>query len=307
VAPVPAFVDRAGNRIPALTASPGTPARVDLHVHSTASDGSASPAEVVAHAARAGLRAVALTDHDSLAGLPEALAEGGRLGVRVICGCEFSVAAPWGEMHVLGYFLPLEAEPLEGFLVRCRADRERRGSDMVARLNRLGVGIGFEQVQVEARGGAVGRPHLARALLKAGLVRTVQEAFDRYIGWGRPGFVPKALPTFQQVASLVRRAGGVVSAAHLRERATRELLAGLKAEGLVAVETRHPVHDPELRARLTDLALELGRTGGSDWHGDDPNLTPAGRLGGQEVPAEWLDVLERARPGRREPAGVTRD
>jgi predicted metal-dependent phosphoesterase TrpH len=276
---------------------------VDLHMHSTASDGALPPGEVVARAERAGLGAIALTDHDTLDGLPDALAAGARLGVRVIPGCEFSVQAPWGEMHLLGYFLPVGWSPLETFLGECRADRERRGSEMVGKLQALGLAIDLDDVMMEAQGGAVGRPHVARALLRRRAVTSVQDAFDRFIGWGRPGFVEKRLPTFRSVAELVHSCGGVVSAAHLKDRGTRAVLAQLKAEGLDAVETRHPVHDADIRSRLSDHAQALGllRTGGSDWHGDSPGMTPGSELGGQQVPAEWLAALERARPADREP------
>jgi predicted metal-dependent phosphoesterase TrpH len=266
-------------------------------MHSTASDGALAPAAVVRAAAQRRLTAIALTDHDTLAGLPEALAEGARSGLRVVIGCEFSVQVSWGEMHLLGYFLPLGWPPLEAFLDRCRTDRVRRGREMVQKLGGLGVPLTEEDVLREADGGAIGRPHVARALLRTGQVQTVQEAFDRYLGSHRPGFVEKRLPRFREVADLVHAAGGVVSAAHLRDRGHRGFLASLKEEGLDAVETRHPRHDPELRSRLTDVAiqLELCRTGGSDWHGE-ADLLPGAELGGQQVPAEWLAALERARP-----------
>ncbi len=257
----------------------------------------------MSRAAAAGLGAIALTDHDTLGGVPAALEAGERLGVRVIAGCEFSVAASWGELHVLGYFLPVGWAPLEEFLSRCRLDRERRGAEMVAKLQALGYAVTIEDVHAEAQGGAVGRPHVARALVRRGVVRGIQEAFDRFLGWGRPCFVEKQLPMFVDVSTLVHSAGGVLSAAHLKERGTRGTLAALQAAGLDAVEIRHPTHDAELRARLTDHARTLGllRSGGSDWHGDAADLTPGARLGGQDVPAEWLDLLERARPTPREP------
>ena len=224
---------------------------IDLHVHSTASDGELSPEAVVGRAARAGLAAMALTDHDTLGGVPAAIAAGVRLGVRVVGGCEFSVAAPWGEMHVLGYFLAPGIEVLEAFLTDCRADRARRGRAMVDRLHRLGIPVSHEDVLAEAEGGAVGRPHVARALLRRGQVASVGEAFDRYLGRGRPAFVEKSLPGFAEVADLVHRVGGVVSAAHLKDRGSRSLLLHLRESGLDAVETRHPSHDPDVRARLT--------------------------------------------------------
>lgn len=271
---------------------------IDLHVHSTASDGELTPAAVVGRAARAGLAAMALTDHDTLGGVPAAMAAGERLGVRVVGGCEFSVAAPWGEMHVLGYFLAPGIEVLEAFLTDCRADRARRGRAMVDRLHRLGIPVSHEDVLAEAEGGAVGRPHVARALLRRGQVASVGEAFDRYLGRGRPAFVEKSLPGFAEVADLVHRVGGVVSAAHLKDRGSRSLLLHLRESGLDAVETRHPSHDPDVRARLTEFALDLGllRTGGSDWHGDPVGDETHGALGSQNVPLAWLAALEAARP-----------
>lgn len=271
---------------------------IDLHMHSTASDGALPPEDVVSLAAGAGLSAIALTDHDTLAGVPAAVAAGERLGIRVISGCEFSTQAPWGEMHVLGYFLPLESSAVEEFLVRCREDRERRGNEIVERLRKLGLKVTREDLMREADGASIGRPHVARALLRLGAVRTIQEAFDRYIGWNRPGFVEKRLPTFKAVAELVHTAGGVVSAAHLRDRANSAFLAELKSQGLDAVETRHPVHDPDQRSRLTDMALSLGllRSGGSDWHAADQVSHPGAEMGGQDVPDEWLAELEGARP-----------
>jgi predicted metal-dependent phosphoesterase TrpH len=270
---------------------------VDLHVHSTASDGSLSPEVVVERARRAGLAGIALTDHDTVAGVPAAETEGERLGIRVVGGCEFSSAAPWGEMHVLGYFLPSHSAELESFLERCRADRVRRAREMVSRLQGLGVGLEFEDVLLQSKGAAVGRPHVARAIVRQGSAIHVSDAFDRYIGRGRPAFVDKRLPSFREITELVHSVRGVVSVAHLKERGTRSFLERLQREGLDAIETRHPSHDPDLRARLTTIALRLGlqRTGGSDWHGDPEPGESHGALGSQEVPFEWLERLDELR------------
>jgi 3',5'-nucleoside bisphosphate phosphatase len=252
---------------------------------------------VVERVKTAGLAAFALTDHDTLAGLPEALAAGERLGVRVIAGCEFSTSAPWGgEMHVLGYFLPVADRVVEEFLIRARGDRSTRAERMVQKLNAHGVALTLDDVAAVAGGGALGRPHVARALVAKGHVAHAQEAFDRWLGRGRAAYVDKKLPTFKAVAELVHRAGGVVSAAHLKDRASRGVLEKLKGEGLDALETRHPSHDPDVRSRLTDwaIALDLGRSGGSDWHGDGEEMRH-GSLGSQEVPLEWVEELEARR------------
>jgi predicted metal-dependent phosphoesterase TrpH len=266
-------------------------------MHSTASDGVLSPSGVVACAKAAELTAIALTDHDSVAGVAEAVTAGEAAGIRVIAGCEFSAASPWGEVHILGYFLPVGDDTVEGFLDRCRADRRRRAEVMCGRLQELGVEVDMESVLQEAAGGAIGRPHVARAVVRAGAAGDVNAAFDLYLGRNKPAFAEKVLPSFVEVAALVHAAGGVVSAAHLRDRATRPYLARLKAEGLDAVEVRHPRHPAETRSRIAGLAtaLDLARTGGSDWHGDIGPGEGHGSLGSQTVPDEWLERLESRR------------
>jgi 3',5'-nucleoside bisphosphate phosphatase len=270
-------------------------------MHSTASDGVLDPTGVVRRAAQLGLSAIALTDHDTVAGVPAAVAEGARCGVRVVSGCEFSTAAPWGEMHVLGYFLPAEHAGLNEFLVRCRNDRVRRAREMVQGLQAWGVDVTFEQVAAEAGNAAIGRPHVARVLVRLGKVASIDDAFREWLGRGRPAYVDKALPTFREVADLVHSVGGIVSAAHLKERGTRLTLTAFREEGLDAVETRHPSHSGEIRARLTALAAALGllRTGGSDWHGEENGEGGHAMLGSQDVPPEWLDTLDRSLSERR--------
>ncbi|HEU5217301.1 MAG TPA: PHP domain-containing protein [Gemmatimonadales bacterium] len=274
---------------------------VDLHMHSTASDGVLPPGAVVRRAAEMGLRAIALTDHDTVGGVAEAQAEGERLGVRVVSGCEFSTSAPWGEMHVLGYFLPVDDPGLNEFLSRCRGDRVRRAREMVQGLQAWGVDVSFEDVVTEANGAAIGRPHLARVLVRRGKVSSVENAFREWLGRGRPAYVDKVLPTFREVADLVHSVGGIVSAAHLKERGTRAVLTAFREEGLDAVETRHPGHSGEVRARLTALAAALGllRTGGSDWHGEEVGEGTHAMLGSQSVPTEWLDQMDQSIVERR--------
>src|SRR5437667_12024773 len=166
-------------------------ARVDLHCHSTASDGEYAPAEVVRRARAAGLAAIALTDHDTTDGVPEAARAGAALGVRVVSGCEFSVKAPWGELHLLGYFLPPGHERLEAFLATTRAARQRRAEQIVAPPRRLGVAIELADVLAAAGGGALGRPQVARVLVARGVSGHMDAAFGRYLGRGRPAYVEK--------------------------------------------------------------------------------------------------------------------
>src|SRR2546425_2886980 len=183
-------------------------ARVDLHCHSTASDGEYPPAEVARRAHAAGLAAIALTDHDTTDGVPEATRAGEALGVRVVSGCEFSVKAPWGELHLLGYFLPPGHARLEEFLAGTRAARHRRAEQIVAHLHRLGVAIEVEDIVRAANGGGPGRPHVAPGLVPRGGRVDTNEAVARYLGRGRPASREKPLPPPQQVAELGHAGGG---------------------------------------------------------------------------------------------------
>ncbi len=230
-----------------------------------------------------------------MGGVAAAAAAGQRLGVRVITGCEFSVRAPWGELHLLSYFLPTDDTALNAYLAQARSARERRGQQMVEKLQRLGIEIDLEDLAVQVGNGAVGRPHVARALVDSGAVVDFEEAFDRYLGRGRPAFVAKPLPALREVADLVHQVGGLVVAAHLGDRGHETQLRAFKADGLDGVEVRHPSHAKHVEARLVKLAraLDLAVSGGSDWHGEaDPALAHA-PLGGMEIPIEWLEDLER--------------
>ena len=264
-------------------------------MHSTASDGACTPADVVVRAAAAGLTVIALTDHDTLGGIPEAVAAGAAHGLRVIPGCEFSVRAGWGEMHLLAYFLPPDDASVGGFLQDQRDKRLTRASRMVTALGRVGVELSVDEVLTEAGAGAVGRPHVARALVRRGYVDDVPDAFRRYIGWRRPAFVPKELPAVEAVTSLVRQAGGVTSAAHLGDRATRRSIARLRRQGVDAIEARHPLHDTVRAAQIEDLAVGAGLlcSGGTDWHGEPVGEANRAPLGSIVVPEAWLEGLER--------------
>jgi predicted metal-dependent phosphoesterase TrpH len=245
----------------------------------------------------AGLAAIALTDHDTVAGVAEATRSGDALGIRVVSGCEFSVKAPWGELHVLGYFLPVGHQRLEHFLHETRDARRRRGEQMVAKLQHLGLEIDLEAVVSQAGGGALGRPHVARALVEGGFTTSVTEAFSRWLGRGRPAFVDKPLPEVERVTELVHAVGGLAIAAHLGTHGTDEHLRRFKEQGVDGIEVRHPSHSTATERRLLHLAQRLGMaiSGGSDWHGEiDPGEHHA-PLGASAVPLEWLERLEQRR------------
>jgi len=252
---------------------------------------------VAARAHEANLVAIALTDHDTLDGVSAATAAAAPLGLRIVPGCEFSVKAPWGEMHLLGYFLTPGHQALEAFLVETREARKRRGHEMVERLKRAGVPIDLADVEAEAKDGALGRPHVARALIRRGAADDFSDAFARFLGRGKPGYVPKPLPTLDRVTGLIHEVGGVAVAAHLGEHGTEPQLRQFQTAGLDGVEIRHPRHSPAAEARLGRLAEKLGLavSGGSDWHGDGDEGASHAALGGMDVPVEWLERLEERR------------
>jgi 3',5'-nucleoside bisphosphate phosphatase len=259
---------------------------VDLHAHSTASDGSRAPADVIREAKRIGLAAIALTDHDTVAGIPEAISVGVDLGVRVVPGVELSAVEGDVETHILGLHLS-DTRELEAKLVALREMRRTRAERMVHRLNELGVRIEFAAVLEQAAGGAIGRPHVARAMIAEGWAVDFRDAFDRYLGNGRPAYVTKERLAVADATALIHRAGGLAILAHPSHSGTLERIAAFVDQGMDGVEVRHPSHSAEDTARLAALVehFSLVPSGGSDWHGssDGPRT-----LGMMRVPAEWL-------------------
>ena len=248
--------------------------RIDLHAHSTASDGTDEPAVVVRRAREAGLDVVALTDHDTVAG-HDAAEAALPPGLTLVRGAELSCVWEGSSLHLLAYLFSPSSPELAGELDLLRTDRERRAREMVARLVALGVPVTYERVAALAAGGAVGRPHVARAMVEAGVVGSVGEAFtDEWIGSEGRAYVDKyALDPCRAVA-LVRAAGGVAVFAHpgaaKRGRVLpAEAVEALAEAGLAGLEVDHPDHDPETRERLRDQARALGLlvTGSSDDHG----------------------------------------
>jgi len=248
---------------------------IDLHVHSTASDGSYRPAEVVRLAKDAGLQAMALTDHDTTDGLAEAVAAGAELGVEVIPGVEISAQFTDDTMHILGYCIDYQSGKLAERLAVLKLARKERNPKIVAKLNALGLAINMEQVERLSGGGQVGRPHIARALLESGYVSSMQQAFDIFLGYGGKAYVGKFRFPPAEAMEMIREAGGVPVLAHPftlglgSAMALKEVLLDLKAQGLAGIETFYAEHTPEQEALYLKLAQELGLlvTGGSDFHG----------------------------------------
>ncbi|MEO5589030.1 MAG: PHP domain-containing protein [Gemmatimonadaceae bacterium] len=261
-------------------------------MHSTASDGSLAPSAVVEAARAAGLRAIALTDHDTMGGVEEAQLAAQPFGLRVIPGVELSAHDGPGEIHLLALHVS-RPDLMESQLSVFRDGREVRAQGIVERLRHLGVNVELEAVMEEAAGGAVGRPHVARALIRGGHVKSSREAFDRYLGAGRPGFIPKTRLEAGDAIALGHAAGAIVIWAHPGPEGRREKLEPLVALGLDGIEVRHPGHNAEDTSRLGALADFFGvlPSGGSDWHGsaDGPRT-----IGCMHIPHEWLEQQDIA-------------
>jgi predicted metal-dependent phosphoesterase TrpH len=274
---------------------------VDLHTHSTASDGVYSPTELIQHAKEVGLRVLALTDHDSTEGIPEAMRAAQNLGIELIPGIEVNTDVGGGEVHMLGYFVEYERPAFQAVLKTLREARIRRGQRMVELLNEQGVHIEWERVREIAQG-AVGRPHVARALLEAGYVQSIGEAFDKYIGTNCPAYVPRYKLTHEDAVRLIASANGLPVIAHpitlpgLEE--LRRWLPGLCAVGLVGLETYYGPYTEQDEQALLALANEyhLIPTGGTDFHGPGIHPTP---LGGRYVPYEAVERLKAEAEKRR--------
>ncbi|MHB9075178.1 MAG: PHP domain-containing protein [Desulfobaccales bacterium] len=254
---------------------------MDLHVHSTASDGSYPPAEVVRQAKVGGLTAIALTDHDTVDGLAEAVAAGERLGVEVIPGVEISAQCPGGTMHILGLFIEYHDGRLDERLAVLKQARIERNPLIIKKLNDLGVHITMARVEEISGGGQVGRPHIARALMEAGYVKSIQEAFDTYLRMGGKAYVSKFRFPPDQALAMIREAQGIPVLAHpftlnLGAFALKNRIVELKGLGLAGLEVFYSEHSSEQEALYFKLARELDLlvSGGSDFHGQNkPEIT----------------------------------
>lgn len=288
-----------------MSASAATPTLergIDLHLHSTASDGSQTPAEVVAAALVAHLRAIALTDHDTVAGIPDAEETAQGTPLIIIRGVELSAYEGADEFHILGLHLS-DVVHMETRLTVFRDARRDRAIRIVERLNGVGVRITFDDVlSLAGDAAALGRPHIARALVENGWARDLRDAFDRYLGQGRPGYLDKHRLLISDAIELIHECGGLAVFAHPGSVGTRARIEAFAKVGLDGVEVIHPSHSADDRARLLALADHFGLvpSGGSDSHGASEGSR---MLGAMTVPTAWLTVqLERV--AQRQRAGA---
>ena len=279
---------------------------IDLHTHSSVSDGSESPERIVELAHEVGCSAVALTDHDSLAGLARAQAKADELGIRLVPGCEVScVPVAGGGVHVLVYFVDDPATPLGVELARLRDDRRDRNLALVERLHQLQIPVTMAQVATYAGSDeGIGRPHFARALVDMGVVDSMDDAFERYLAHGGEAYIPKSRLTVADVCRLAIDSGGVAVIAHpttvgLTGAALAAAVGEMATAGLVGLEAIYGRYSPQLRTDMGNLARRFGLvpTGGSDFHGaNKPDLFVGTGTGDLKVPDRVLEQLDAARP-----------
>lgn len=282
---------------------------IDLHLHSTCSDGSERPERIVELAHAAGCHAIALTDHDTIAGVGAAQRRGSELDIEVIAGCEISSKHPAGSMHLLCHFLDDPTSPLVAELSTLISDRAARNVALCSRLVALGLPISYAEVLAEAgrepgREEGIGRPHFAAVLVRNGVVDSIEEAFARYLGAGTPGYVAKQRVTAEEVITLARRSGAVITLAHplslgLTASELDEVVGSLALAGLVGLESYYGRYDQATRDTLAALAARNGlvATGGSDFHGTyKPDLFVGTGRGDLHVDDAILETLRRRRP-----------
>jgi len=276
--------------------------QADLHTHTTASDGLHRPADNVRMAKEAGLGGIAITDHDTVAGIEEALREGEKLGIAVVPGVEISTAYEGTEIHVLGYYMNVEDPVFLARLADQRKVRDARNEGILARLGELGIQVSMEELREiagrsESPEETIGRPHIADALVRRGVVGTIQEAFDRYLAKGRAAYVdPPPRITPMEAYRWIKEAGGAAIVAHPGLYRREELAPVLLDGGADGVEAYHSDHSPEQEERYLQLAISRGKivTGGSDFHGARKGGVYHGPIGNRTVEMSVLEQLRSA-------------
>ena len=272
---------------------------IDLHTHSTFSDGSLTPAELVERARQARVTALALTDHDGMMGIDGFLAACAAAGIRGVPGVEISVEFGPGTLHLLGFFLDHRNAAVEAALAKLRDSRVDRNRVILEKLQRLGCGLAWEDVAKFAAEDVVGRPHFALALIEKGAVKDKDEAFDRLLGKGKPAYANRFRLSVSESIGLIRQAGGVPVLAHpftlgYERRRLREFVAELARQGLQGIEAYYPEHNPDQQKQCLAIAAECGLavSGGSDFHGSiNPDIHLGTGFGGLVVPDTLVDLL----------------
>ena len=284
---------------------PDSNLKIDLHTHSNASDGELTPAELVRLALERGLTTIALTDHDSVSNIDATMGAARGTSLQIVPGVELSADVPEGEVHVLGYFIDWRDAHFLSMLDKFRDGRYGRAEKMAKKLTALGAPISFERVKAIAGDAAIGRPHVAQALVEAGHVATVTEAFDKYIGRTGPAYVERFRLTPEDGVALILRAGGVPVLAHPRE--VTDWIFPLVKAGMLGLEVYYGMYDDATRAELARLAKQYGliATGGSDFHGLN-KMGHLGGLGGTYVPPEVVERLRKKADAVKEENSASR-
>jgi len=287
---------------------------IDLHTHSTASDGSCTPERLIDLAVGLGLSALALTDHDTLDGLPRARARAEGSGLSLVPGVEIEIECDTGEFHLLGLGIAGDVGPLSEALSRVQEARRGRNERMAAKLQAAGFPITMREVAQAAGGDIVSRAHFAQVLVRKKVVGSIDGVFKKLLGKGMPFYEPRACLTLPEATGLIRQAGGMAVIAHpvslgLRGPALRTFATACRDQGVGGIEAWHPNHSVKEGRRLERLALSLGMavTGGSDFHGEHiPSRSLGFTSGGREIPDRFLEPfrsgLQRRGDGDREPS-----
>ena len=278
---------------------------IDLHIHTTASDGSFTPQEILSRAQRLKLKAIAITDHDTVAGSKDALRSGIPPALKFLTGVEISTTPPpfypgSGSFHLLGYSIHLDDPKLNQTLEKLQQARKNRNPTIINRLNELGISISLDEVRKEAGEGQLGRPHIAQLMVKKGEVASIDEAFDRFLGTGKPAYVDKQRVDCFKAIDIILNAGGVPVLAHpgllnySKENQFDELIGNLKNAGIQGLEVYYSEHTPDQTRLFAELAHRHGllMTGGSDFHGDiQPEVEMGSGKGDLVVPYELFEKL----------------